>query len=151
MWRKRNSIFFHKRNITKILCNFLVRTQIWFDFSIFFCPQKVETWPIIHKPHLFKNPNLSKDTIILRHIFILISSNLYVLLLTKLRVFTHFLRQIFSDFFESWHTFCVKTFLISLNLYILSALYTFWFLRIFTFFLRHIFSDFFESLEKHTV
>ena len=147
---KKKFIFFHKRNITKILCNFLVRTQIWFDFSIFFfffCPQKVETWPIIHKPHLFKNPNL---TIILRHIFILMSSNLYVLL-TKLRTFTHFLRQIFSNFFESWHTFCVKTFLISLNLYILFALYTFWLLQIFTYFLRHIFSDFFESLEKHTV
>ena len=156
LWRKRNSIFFIKEIcITKILCNFLVRTQIWFDFSIFFCPQKVETWPIIHKPHLFKNPNLSKNTIILRHIFILISSNLYTLFASDLfgflRILTYFLRKNFSDFFESLHTFCVKTFLISLNLYILFALYTFWFLQIFTYFLRHIFSDFFESLEKHTV
>ena len=135
-----------------------MRTQIWFDFSIFFYPLKVENWPIIHKPHLSKNPNLSKNTIILRHIFILISSNLYTLFASDLfwflRILTYFLRKNFSDFFESLHTFCVVYFLISSNLYILFASYIFRFLRIFreahrlTWYFGYFFGYFLWSIQR---
>ena len=157
---KKKFNFFHKRNMyyKDIMQLFSADANLIWFFYFFFCPQKVETWPIIHKPHLFKNPNLSKNTIILRHIFILISSNLYTLFASDLfgflRILTYFLRKNFSDFFESLHTFCVVYFLISSNLYILFASYIFRFLRIFreahrlTWYFGHFLGYFLWSIQR---